>query len=379
MPQYNTSPETMTPGSAVADGLQEILANRRAQAQQDLVDKLIQDKFGLDQQNVQSEIASRADNNATNKTIRDANAAASAQTVADKQAKQDRFKASSDYLTNTYFNSPEFAALPPESKLVWQLAAKDPDQLEKAIAMKMTPQAKADEYEPENWFDDVTKKTGQVLGPDGKPHLVKKGSASHYITRPQETAPPLPQQRIKSVGVDQDNNEIFSYGEKDPKTNIPILYKSDPNGAGLLPYTGVVKPSGGAQTSGPGMIPTGEATRLWGLRMGTPARGNNPAIPGAMPTKARSLLDPSSWLNGADAPPDPTGLATWQNAAISSVSNLKKVPSAVLTAFTNIVKSPPANFAGHTAQDIVNSSEFSGLQPPEKTLLLQYLQGVGIN
>lgn len=366
------------PGASMANNLQQILAQRRQQAQQELVNKLNQDKFGLESRNVDSEIATRADNAATNKVARDATASGIAQTVADKKAAQDRFKASSDYLTGTYFNSPEFAALPAEAKLAWQLAAKDPAQLEKAIAMKMTPQAKGDEYEPENWFDDVTKKTGQVIGPDGKPHQVKKGSPSHFITRPQETAPAGPQQRLQTVGVDSNNQEILSFGEKE--NGIPVLYKSDPNGAGLVVYKGPVMKPGGQ--TGPAMLPANEVTRMWGLRTGTPAHGGNPAVPGALPTTGREWLDPSSWIDGKELPPDPTGYSTWQNAAISSVSNLKNIPPNVLRALTDIIGSPAKTNSGYTAQEIVNSSKFKAAYPltePERNLLVQHLQSVGIH
>lgn len=53
---------TMTPGSAVADKLQEILMNKRIQAHQAQQDQLEQQRFGLDQQKFQADSAYRTEN-----------------------------------------------------------------------------------------------------------------------------------------------------------------------------------------------------------------------------------------------------------------------------------------------------------------------------
>lgn len=220
-PQYNTSVETMTPGSAVADGLQQILAQRRADAQQALLNKMNQDKFGLEQQNIQSEIASRADTNATNKTIRDAQAAATNQTVLDKQAKQARFKASSDWLRNNYIGTDDYNKLPAEAKAVWNLALTDPDTMEKLVASKMTPQAKEEDQTP---LYKISRLTGKLelagTDPTGKPIMGKKGE------RPVEWGVEPPQPNAANTP------QIFHNTEDDPAhpgTQIDYTYSMTPS------------------------------------------------------------------------------------------------------------------------------------------------------
>lgn len=69
MPNYDPY---MTPGSAVADSLQEILSQKRMDARQAMLDQLTSNRADLDRQNTLSLIKEREDNTASNKMAREA-------------------------------------------------------------------------------------------------------------------------------------------------------------------------------------------------------------------------------------------------------------------------------------------------------------------
>lgn len=343
------------PGAAMANNLQSILAMQRAQKQQDLINSLNQNKFNLDQQNVQSEIASRADTNATNKTIRDAQAAAANQTVADKKARDDRFKASSDYLKNTYFNSPEYAALPAESKMVWQLASTNPDDLEKAVAMRLTPQAKTDPRVPMKVFDEASGTFKTAIDDKGAPILGGENERPIIRSRP----PVAPTPTVQSTFQTPDGETLINMNKLDAQGK-PIIMKLDGSR-----YTGpAVKPDNKADTG----IPSGELTKINGLRVGNP--NHVPPIPSATTTHGSSFWHP---FDGVDVPPDPNAVIAWRQAAIGAVAN-KKLPTRVMEAYTSVINNPDVE--KFTSPEIVAFPSFSDFTPQEKATLERYLTAV---
>lgn len=314
------------PGASIANTLQGILAQRRAEAQQSLINQLTQQK-----QN--AEISHWQNEDAYNKDAREALAEQRHFTVEDRKAKQTQLLNNSGYDWDHAYDSDD-----PVIQDAMISKAQHPEKAESLDAiilnrrLALEAQKEKEQYEPEMWMDDVTKKSGYVLGADGKQHLVKKGTATHHIPRAAETAPATKAPVLKQEGVDPKGNNVFSLaGNVDPTTHLPLLYTSDPNGAGLVQYTGpVVRPKGaGSQPNF--VIPPALEHELRTYTTG--------GVLGKRNVTSAFTHPGSMWGTNAG---NPESLKAWKATAIGAINNFKS-------------QLPP--HVTQTAADIINKAE----------------------
>lgn len=345
----------------MANTLQSILAQRRAEAQQSLLNKMAQDKFGLDQQNIQSEIASRADNNATNKTIRDANAAVATQRAAELKSRQDDDAGVMKGL-DTFMTDPTstFQKMAPEHQQALQLirSTNNPElmrQVMRAIATAPKPDVRA----PIRIFDEATGAVSTMTDPVTHQPILG-GENERPIIRSRPPATPTP--TVQSTFQTPDGETLINMNKLDAQGK-PVIMKLD----GTRYIGPAVKPDNKTDSG----IPPGELTKINGLRVGNP--NHVPPIPSALPTQGRELLDPSSWWNGKTLPADSTALAAWRQAAIGAVAN-KKLPTKLMEAFTQVINNPDVE--KFTSPEIAAFPSFADFTPQEKATFERYLTAV---
>lgn len=266
------------PGASVANTLQMILAQRRAEKQQSLINELTQQRQSAEIQHWQNEDES-------NRESREVLAEQRRQAIADARAKSDKATRFSDALKN--FST---QTMPPVNPLTGPVDPNDSSgdmtgssQTPVSIASQFSPEQKRavailqalgpddpsaatlvntllsrsatpeQDYEDEMYMDDMNHKTGFVEVQDPKDptkkirHQVKKGTPTHHITRAAEVGSGSGKLTdFVKKGVDPKGNTVYSVpGKVDPQTKLPILYIADPNGLGAVVYNGpVLQPAG---------------------------------------------------------------------------------------------------------------------------------------
>lgn len=367
---------TMTPGSAVADTLQQILAQRRAQSQQDLINKMSQEKQSAELQHWQNmddynkesreslaeerhqRAADRAAQEARRQRFGDALKSFSTQTV----PPQNPLVGPVDPLDTTDTTGQSQKPVPITSQfepsqqralqILQSLGPDDPSSpalLNTLLAQAVKPDQ---EYEPEGWFDEKTKTSGTLS------HLVKKGTPSHFIPIGAEQFRPTQSRSImKPIGVDDKNNQVFETDEKDPETGRNMALKYGPDGS-LVKHVGQVFRPGG-KPNATYDIPTTELMKIQQFRSGNPTKH----IPGAVPTE-RGALNPARWFGDPTAQPDPQALATWRNAAKSGAANLH-LPPLVLAAFNELIDSDAVE--PYNSDEVVSKSVKPGALTSDET------------
>lgn len=127
------------PGASVANTLQAILAQRRQQRQEELVNQISQQRANTEQQNVESEIQNRQDVAATNKAYREGLIADREDKANERQRDQDRLNSIAAYAQTQH----------PEDQVedqMWRIIEHDPnryEQLSQAILTRREQAAKA--------------------------------------------------------------------------------------------------------------------------------------------------------------------------------------------------------------------------------------------
>jgi hypothetical protein len=206
------------PGAAVANSLQAILAQRRAQQQEDLINSINQKKTDIEQQQANTMEGYRKEQADTNKFNRESQA----QARADAEARRQRFGAAiqsigsqtvpapnpmngpvdptagpTDSTAQSQAPVPMISQMEPGTaqaiQLLQALGPDDPNAgpLVQTLLGKMMSKPESEE-EPEVMVDDATKKAERVMVPDPKdpthmiPHMIKRGSPSHFITKQNE-------------------------------------------------------------------------------------------------------------------------------------------------------------------------------------------------
>lgn len=172
---------TMTPGSAVADQLQDILTKKRNDARQAMIDE-------INRKNMESEMSYRAEQAASSKEQREAHAQeyqaaaqARAAALADQAKRADNMKV----LQSNLAKDPKFLEnMSPLER--WMTINQAMDQKENPPADMFTPMV------PEPVYDEVTNSWQKLPGAP----LIKQGTGSHAT----HTRPPQPTDSFMPVG-----------------------------------------------------------------------------------------------------------------------------------------------------------------------------------
>jgi len=347
------------PGAAMANNLQAILAQQRAAKQQDLINQLNQNKFGLEQQNVNSQIADRNENTATNRAIRESTIAKQAQETAGLKSKQeDDANVISGMAGWMADPNSGYSKMAPEHQQALQLiqATKNPElmrQVMRAIATAPKPDVRV----PLRVFDEAS--GGFTTATDPITHQpILGGENERPIIR---SRPPVAQTpTVQSTFQTPDGETLINMNKLDAQGK-PIIMKLDGTR-----YTGpAVKPDNKNDVG----IPPGELTKINGLRVGNP--NHVPPIPSALPvTQAHTLMHP---FDGETTPADPQALQAWRQAAIAAVAN-KKLPTHIMEAFTQIINNP--DIEKFTSPEIAAFPSFADFSPKDKATLERYLTAV---
>lgn len=165
--QYAALPQT--PGSAVANTLQDIITAREIQKQQAEKDALERAKFSADTQYNTERLAGLAEQRQAVAEMRKATAADLAQKTADRTADQERM--------NAFMESPEFYQLPDNVQQQLGIAHTTGDkELFRTVLANMGKPNPADEMTPGYYLDEPTGTMKPMLDPTTKqPIKMKKG------------------------------------------------------------------------------------------------------------------------------------------------------------------------------------------------------------
>lgn len=352
------------PGAMVANTLQGILAQRRAKTQQDLINKLTQDQQTAQITHLQNE-------DAYNRDAREALAESRRQTAADRKAHQEQMANNSGYAWDHAYDTED-----PILQDAMIAKAQNPEKAESLDAiilnrrMALEAQKEKEQYEDETYMDDVTKKAGYIMVPDPKDptkmirHQVKKGSATHHIPRTAELAPPGKVPTLKQEGVDPKGNNVFSMpGNVDPTTHLPLLYTSDPNGAGLVTYTGpVLRPTGVGAKANFQIPPSVEAKIQAYIHGGQLGKRN-----------VTSAFTHPGTIWGTNKG-DPASLKAWKDESTAAINNFKsQLPGHVSQAAQDIINSAE-QWEDYGSDQVADAKLGSTGSPEDKELLTKVLK-----
>ena len=265
------NPNMTTPGSAVADTLQAILADKRAEARQIMLDE-------LNRRNTESEMTARQEQADTNKMYREAYKAQRDQNIATSKATQDRLRAVSTWAAAQNPDNDE------ELKTAFQFIQQDPERgeqlLQAILARKLSNDAKSKKnMVPGYYFDPKTQSLKPLMKDlpaplvGQEPYMVTEGSQPHFETMSGMTGPQGPQPQPFLVPEPDPNNPgkfiqvahwfggQFGYTPNDKNrmfpTPVPIVGPRDPNAPPpVTPPQDLHRVTGIANTKVPGFYDT---------------------------------------------------------------------------------------------------------------------------
>lgn len=182
---------TMTPGSAVASTIQDILETKRKESRQAMLDE-------LQRQNVTSEMKTREDQAATNKEYREGLISDRKGKEADRNKTQQRFQALSDYASQQYPNDPT-------ENQMWRVMEQDPERGEQLFATLMSKKLGETDKHPwepvfhtdrsgNTWDTGVTAPTGAHFTNEPAPQQPNASTlpSLYQIERPNPADPAKP-------------------------------------------------------------------------------------------------------------------------------------------------------------------------------------------
>lgn len=234
------NPYGLGPGAAMADTLQNILASKRAEQRQAMIDEISKSNALANQRNIDSEIATRADNAQTNKLNRQSMVDERAQKIAQSKQAQDRLNDLSGWASEQWSDDPtiqqanEFMSNFPEKapgiqeELLKRAMAKDKEP-------KMVPGYSRG---PKGELIPMNKPMPKGAAGPPEPYMVKEGTNPDNLPNPpQPTAAMFPNYQFKDEidpKTQQPTGRVIALDSKSGKA-IRVIAPEGTDGIGLHP------------------------------------------------------------------------------------------------------------------------------------------------